>query len=125
MVIAPIVHEYLVTAIDELLRRGGGLIVTGEPGWGRTTLLRWAAARAEGRIAVHIVDDADLLDAASWERLTRAASGDVGVLAAGLPGLQSPAAGLPGLPGLPSPAAGLPGIRGLSSPAAGPPGIRG
>ena len=74
MVIAPIVHEYLVTAIDELLARGGGLLVTGEPGSGRTTLLRWAAARAEGRTDLHIVDDADRLAPEAWERVVRTAS---------------------------------------------------
>ncbi|MFI5895771.1 LuxR C-terminal-related transcriptional regulator [Actinoplanes sp. NPDC051513] len=115
-------RDEATAAIARLLRDGGALVVTGEPGSGRSSLLRWAAARAfpavwvpgyadEIRVqrllareaALYVVDDADLLDPSSWQlikRFARRVAGfPVGLIAAALPGSAPGFAG--GLPVLP------------------------
>ncbi|WP_433384117.1 LuxR C-terminal-related transcriptional regulator [Actinoplanes sp. CA-142083] len=105
-------------AIERALRDGGTLVVTGEPGSGRTSLLRWAAARACPALwvpgyadeicvqrllargaALYLVDDADLLDPPSWRLIKRFArrfaGSPVTLLAAGPLGF---AGDLPPLP---------------------------
>ncbi|MFC7274789.1 LuxR C-terminal-related transcriptional regulator [Paractinoplanes rhizophilus] len=105
-------------AIERLLRDGGALVVTGEPGSGRTSLLRWAAAWAAPavwvpghadeicvqrllarRAALCLVDDAHLLDPGSWRLIKRFArrfaDAPAAVLAAAPVGFD---AGLPILP---------------------------